>query len=93
MSSRAEGRGGEGENGEWIEVPSSPEAAVSGGSERPERRDLEHVQGAQPTSSPTKRTNVDFMDLSRNGRPITELASNSALPCQPGAPGQGKCSD
>ena len=36
MSSRAEGRGGEGENGGWIEVPSSPEAAVSGGSERPE---------------------------------------------------------
>ncbi len=92
-SSRAECRGGEGENGEWIKALSSPEAAASGGSERPECRDLEHVQGAQLTSSPTKRTNVDFMDLSRNGRPITELAGSSALPCQPGAPGQGRYND
>jgi len=75
MSSRAEGRGG---NGEWIKAPSSPEAADSEGSGWPECRDQEHLQSAQPTSSPAKRTNVDFMDISRNGRLITEFAGNSA---------------
>ena len=36
MSSRAEGRGGEGGNGEWIKALSSPEAADAEGSGRPE---------------------------------------------------------
>ncbi len=88
MSSRSEGRGGESGKGDWIKAPSSPEAANSEGSEWPDGKDQAHVPGAQPTSSPAKRTNVNFMDISRNGRLITELASNSALPGQPRASGQ-----
>ena len=89
MSSRSKGRGGEGGKGEWIKGPSSPEAADSEGSEmarmtrpraRPRRDNPRAVQPREQTSS--------FMDISRNGRLITELASNWALPCQPGLPGR-----
>ena len=85
MSSRAEGRGG---NGEWIKAPSSPEAADSEGLEWPDGKDQAYLPGALPTSSPAKRTKVNFMSISRNKRLITELVGNSALHGQLRASGQ-----